>query len=70
VLYEEQRHLLWKRASHEPWKDICAWMGCDRTTTAWRRWNGAMGAVVVVNRVVFKLHRAAIERFVGRLPRA
>jgi hypothetical protein len=30
----------------------------------------AVSAVVVVNRVVFKLHRAAIERFVGRLPGA
>ena len=45
ALDEEQRHLLWKRASHEPWKDICAWMGCDRTT-AWRRWNGALEAVL------------------------
>lgn len=44
-LDEDQRHLLWKRASHEPWKEICAWMGCDRTT-AWRRWNGALGAVL------------------------
>ena len=42
---EGQRHLLWKRASNEPWKEICAWMGCDRTT-AWRRWNGALGAVI------------------------
>ena len=47
ALEEEQRHLLWKRASHEPWKDICAWMGCDRTT-AWRRWTGALDAVMVV----------------------
>lgn len=45
ALDEEQRHLLWKRASHEPWKDICAWMGCDRTT-AWRRWNGALEAAL------------------------
>ena len=30
----------------------------------------AVSAVVVVNRVVFKLHRAAIERFIGRLPSA
>jgi hypothetical protein len=47
ALEEGQRHLLWKRASHEPWKDICAWMGCDRTT-AWRRWNGALEAVLGV----------------------
>lgn len=30
----------------------------------------AVSAVVVVNRVVFKLHRAAVERFMGRLPGA
>ena len=47
ALDEDQRHLLWKRASHEPWKDICAWMGCDRTT-AWRRWNGALEKVLMV----------------------
>lgn len=48
ALEEDQRHLLWKRASHEPWKDICVWMGCDRTT-AWRRWNGALEAVAVTS---------------------
>ena len=36
-LEEEQRHLLWMRAERYPWRDICARMGCDRTT-AWRRW--------------------------------
>lgn len=36
-LKEEQRHLLWMRAERYPWRDICARMGCDRTT-AWRRW--------------------------------
>lgn len=46
-LDEEQRHLLWKRASHEPWKDICAWMGRDRTT-AWRRWNGALELILAI----------------------
>jgi hypothetical protein len=36
-LEEEQRHLLWMRAERYPWRDICARMGCDRTT-AWRKW--------------------------------
>ena len=30
----------------------------------------AVSAVVVLNRVVYKRHRAAIERFVSRLPGA
>ena len=55
ALEEEQRHLLWTRASHEPWKDICAWMGCDRTT-AWRRWNGALEALVGLTSSAAVLH--------------
>ena len=43
-LQEEQRHLVWMRAKEHEWKDICRRMGCDRTT-AWRRWQRALGVV-------------------------
>jgi hypothetical protein len=41
----EQRHLVWMRAEDEPWRDICARLGCDRTT-AWRRWQRALASLV------------------------
>ena len=44
-LEEEQRHLIWMRAKHYEWKDICRRIGCERTT-AWRRWQRALGVVV------------------------
>jgi DNA-directed RNA polymerase specialized sigma24 family protein len=40
----EQRHLIWMRAKEYEWKDICRRFGCDRTT-AWRRWQRALGSV-------------------------
>jgi len=40
----EQRHLVWMRARHYEWKDICRRLGCDRTT-AWRRWQKALQLV-------------------------
>ena len=40
----EQRHLIWMRAKQVEWKDICRRVGCDRTT-AWRRWQKALGQV-------------------------
>lgn len=43
-LEEEQRHLIWMRAKHREWKDICRRFGCDRTT-AWRRWQRALQVV-------------------------
>lgn len=43
-LEEEQRHLVWMRAKEHEWKDICRRFGCDRTT-AWRRWQRALGVV-------------------------
>jgi hypothetical protein len=42
---EEERHLIWARAKREPWKDICARMGCDRTT-AWRRLNAIFKVIL------------------------
>ncbi|MDP2430515.1 MAG: DUF6362 family protein [Pseudomonadota bacterium] len=43
-LEEEQRHLVWMRAKEYEWKDVCRRFGCDRTT-AWRRWQRALGVV-------------------------
>jgi hypothetical protein len=63
ALEEDQRHLLWKRANHEPWKAICAWIGCDRTT-AWRRWNGALEAVMAT-----KSSPRSTEESDGSVPR-
>jgi hypothetical protein len=40
----EQRHLIWMRAKEYEWKDVCRHIGCDRTT-AWRRWQRALGVV-------------------------
>ena len=42
---EDERHLIWFRAKREPWKDVCAAMGCDRTT-AWRRLNAAFSQIL------------------------
>lgn len=44
-LAEEDRHLVWMRAEKQPWRNICARMGCDRTT-AWRRWTRALESIV------------------------
>lgn len=41
----DERKLIWARAQREPWRDVCAQLGCDRTT-AWRRWNRALEAVL------------------------
>lgn len=43
-LEEEQRHLIWMRAQRRGWRDIARHFTCDRTT-AWRRWQGALGIV-------------------------
>ncbi len=43
-LEEEQRHLIWMRAKQYEWSDICKRFGCERTT-AWRRWQRALGIV-------------------------
>ncbi len=43
-LEDEQRHLVWMRAEGRRWRDVCARLGCDRTT-AWRRWQNALGIV-------------------------
>jgi hypothetical protein len=43
-LSEPQRHLVWMRARDCPWRAICQRFGCDRTT-AWRRWQHALGLV-------------------------
>lgn len=40
----EQRHLVWMRAKHYEWRDICRRLGCNRTT-AWRRWQRALQKV-------------------------
>jgi hypothetical protein len=40
----DERHLLWMRSDHEPWRRICARLGCDRST-AWRRWQRALQTV-------------------------
>lgn len=34
---EDERRLIWWRASRRPWKEISGELGVDRTT-AWRRW--------------------------------
>jgi hypothetical protein len=41
----EDRRLIWQRAKREPWKEICAGLGCDRTT-AWRRLNAALRVIL------------------------
>lgn len=41
----EERHLVWMKASDIGWKVIARRFGCDRTT-AWRRWQRALGTVV------------------------
>lgn len=33
----ESRHIVWMRADHYEWQQICRKIGCDRTT-AWRKW--------------------------------
>jgi len=43
-LEEEQRHLVWMRAERYGWRKISQRFGCDRTT-AWRRWQRALGLV-------------------------
>ena len=43
-LDEEQRHLGWMRAEGRGWRVISQRFGCDRTT-AWRRWQRALGVV-------------------------
>ena len=45
-LDEPQRHLVWARARHRPWKLICAQLHCNRVT-ARRRWLHALAMVVV-----------------------
>jgi len=40
----EQRHLVWMRAKHYGWREICIRFACDRTT-AWRRWQRALQTV-------------------------
>jgi hypothetical protein len=40
----DARHLVWMRAEQEPWREICARLGCDRTT-AWRRWQKALSVI-------------------------
>lgn len=37
----DERSLVWARAARLPWKQICADLGCERTT-AWRRWQLAL----------------------------
>lgn len=37
----EQRHLIWMRAKHYEWRDICRRQGCCRMT-AWRHWQKAL----------------------------
>lgn len=37
----EQRHLVWMRAKHYEWRDICRRVGCCRMT-AWRHWQKAL----------------------------
>ena len=44
-LEEEQRHLVWMRAKRYGWRDITIRFACDRST-AWRRWQAALGVVV------------------------
>lgn len=44
-LTEEQRHLVWMRAEEREWREICRRFACNRTT-AWRRWQKALGLVV------------------------
>jgi hypothetical protein len=44
-LTEAQRHLVWLRAEERGWRTISRRLGCDRTT-AWRRWQRALQAVV------------------------
>ncbi len=37
----DDRHLIWLRARHVPWRPICCRLGVDRTT-AWRRHTRAL----------------------------
>lgn len=41
----EERHLVWMRAKQYEWHRIGKRFGCDRTT-AWRRWQRALRAMV------------------------
>ena len=41
----ERRHLVWMRADNYEWNEISRRFGCCRTT-AWRRWQLALGVVV------------------------
>jgi hypothetical protein len=41
----DERQLIWLRAKREPWKEICAKLGCDRTT-AWRRFQSALSVIL------------------------
>lgn len=40
----DERHLVWMRATGVEWVDIGKRFGCERTT-AWRRWQRAIGKV-------------------------
>ena len=41
VLELDERHLVWMRAEHHEWREICKRFACDRST-AWRRWKRDM----------------------------
>jgi hypothetical protein len=43
-LTPDENRLVWLRAGKEPWKVICARMGCCRTLV-WRRWAFALAKV-------------------------
>ena len=52
----EERWLIWARAKREPWKEICAQLGCDRTT-AWRRLNGVL--LIILETIEIKQGKAS-----------
>jgi len=66
-LEEEQRHLVWMRAERYGWRKISQRFGCDRTT-AWRRWQRALGAVAATLNQAPATGRE--KKYYGYLPRA
>lgn len=63
----EQRHLVWMRAGRYPWREICRRFACDRTT-AWRRWQRALGLVATRLNEAGAGEQASPAAFVANVP--
>ncbi len=56
---EDERRIIWMRAAKVPWKLICRWRGCGRTT-AYHQWQVAL--LKIVTALIVKRRHAQIVR--------